>query len=470
MVMHDAPVATVPTRALQGLRDRFHGGLIGPHDDGYDDARAIWNGEIDRKPGLIARCADPSDVQTAVRFAREHDLRTSVRSGGHGVGGLAICDDGLVIDLSGMKGVHVDPGEARVDVGAGVTLGELDEATQAFGLAVPAGVVTHTGVAGLTLGGGIGWLTRKHGLSVDNLVRAAVVTANGEIVTASEGEDPDLFWGLRGGGGNFGVVTSFGFRAHPVGPTVLAGPIVFPLERSAEIMGVYRGWAAEAPEELTTILNFRRAPAAPWVPEHLHGVPVLIVAACWCGPIDQGVDVMAPIEALGPILDLCEPKPFVEHQAMFDGAVVPGWHYYWKSVEIGELSAMAVDEIIDHTERITSPRSYTIAFHLGGAMSRVGEMETAYGGRTPAFDVNINGVWLPEQADAGSEHIAWTRSLFGKLEPMARGVYVNFLGDEGQERVRAAYGAEKYRRLSELKARYDPTNLFRSNQNILPDP
>ncbi len=468
MATNEAPIASVPPTALQGFRDGFGGRLFDPADEGYEAARAIWNGAIDRRPGLIARCADPSDVRSAVRLAREHDLRTSVRSGGHGVAGLALCDDGLVIDLSAMKGVRVDPDDGTVEVAAGVTLGELDAATQAVGLAVPAGVVTHTGVAGLTLGGGIGWLTRKHGLSVDNLVAADVVTADGEIVTASEEDHPDLLWGIRGGGGNFGIVTSFRFRAHPVGPTVLAGPIVFPLERTTEVMDAYRAWAPDAPEELTTIVNVRRAPAAPWMPEPLHGVPVLIVVACWCGPIDGGHGVIAPIRSLGPIVDRCEPKPFVEHQTMFDGAVVSGWHYYWKSVELDELSDRAVDAIHDHTERITSPRSYTVVFQLGGAMSRVGEMDTAFGGRSQGFAANINGVWLPEEAERGPEHVAWTRSLFGALEPMARGVYVNFLGDEGPDRVRAAYGVEKYRRLSSLKARYDPTNLFRSNQNIRP--
>jgi FAD/FMN-containing dehydrogenase len=248
MRAHDASVASVPGPALRAFGERFHGRLILPTDRGYDEARSIWNGAIDRRPGLVARCADASDVRSAVRFAREHDLRMSVRSGGHGVGGLALCDDGLVVDLSALKGVRVEEGNRLAEVEAGVNLGELDRATQAFGLAVPAGIVTHTGVAGLTLGGGIGWLTRKHGLSVDNLVGADVVTADGELVAASEDDHPDLLWGLRGGGGNFGVVTSFHFRAHPIGPTVLAGPMLFPLERGPEVMETYRGWAAEAPE------------------------------------------------------------------------------------------------------------------------------------------------------------------------------------------------------------------------------
>jgi hypothetical protein len=246
--------------------------------------------------------------------------------------------------------------------------------------------------------------------------------------------------------------------------------MLFPLDRGPEVMETYRTWAAEAPEELTTVLNVRRAPPAPWIPEPLHGALVWMIVACWCGSIEDGKTVIAPIRALGPILDLFEPKPWLEHQTMFDGAVTPGWHYYWKSVELDEIGRPAVDAIVDHTERITSPLSYAVAFQLGGAMSRVGEMETAFAGRSPAFDVNINGVWLPEGAEGASDHVAWVRSLFGELEPSARGVYVNFLGDEGADRVRAAYGAEKYERLVELKTRWDPTNVFRSNQNIAPGP
>ncbi len=340
MVAHDAPVSAVPRPALRAFGEGFRGARFEPGDPGYDDARTIWNGAIDRRPGLIARCADASDVQRAVRFALEHDLRTAVRSGGHGVGGLALCDDGLVIDLSAMKDIRVDADAREVHVDAGVTLGELDGATQAVGLAVPAGIVTHTGIAGLTLGGGIGWLTRKHGLTVDNLLEAEVVTAGGELVRASEDQNPDLLWGLRGGGGNFGVVTSFRFRAHPVGPPVLAGPILFPLERAAEVMDVYRDWAVDAAGSLTTVLNVRRAPEAPWVPDHLRGVPVFIVVSCWCGPIEEGMSVLAPIRDMQPLVDRCEPKPFLEHQAMFNGSVVPGWHFYWKSVELDDFSPL----------------------------------------------------------------------------------------------------------------------------------
>jgi FAD/FMN-containing dehydrogenase len=366
-----------------------------------------------------------------------------------------------------MRGIRIDGDLGEAHVEAGVTLGELDRATQALGLVVAAGIVTHTGVAGLTLGGGIGWLTRKHGLSVDNLIGADVVTADGTLATAGEDADADLLWGLRGGGGNLGVVTSFRFRTHPHGPSVVAGPIVFPLERTSEVMDTFREWALDAPDELTTILNIRRAVAS-WVPEHLRGVLACIVIPCWSGSIEDGLAFMEPMKRLGPILDLCEPRPWLEHQAFFDSSVPPGWHYYWKSVELDTLSPGAVDAIVDHTERITSPRSYAVAFQLGGAMARVGEADTAYGGRAAGFDVNMNGVWLPEEHEDAATHVAWTRSYFDALEPMARGVYVNFLGDEGRDRVRTAYGPQTYDRLARLKARYDPTNLFRSNQNVPP--
>ncbi len=465
---HRASARDLSQPTIDGLRDRLRGAVAAPGDDGYEQTRAIWNGAIDRKPGLVVRCAGAADVVHAVRFARDHDLLTSVRAGGHGVGGLSLCDDGLVIDLSPMKGIRVDPGGTVVEVQAGVTLGELDRETQPFGLAVPAGIVTHTGVAGLTIGGGIGWLMRKHGLTIDSLRSVDLVTADGEMVFASEEENPDLFWGVRGGGGNFGIVTSFSFRPHPVGPTVLAGPLFFPLERADEVMSFYRDWADAVPDDLTTILSLRRAPALPYIPETLHGVPVVCVIACWAGEIDEGERVMAPLRALGPAHDLCEPKPFLAHQAMLDVGVVPGWHYYWKSVEVPELSAEIAGPLLDHTAGIRSPRSYTLAFQLGGAVARVGESDTAYTGRHSGFAININGVWLPEETEAADPETAWVRSLFRELEPHAPSVYVNFLGDEGQDRVRVAYGPEKYDRLARLKARWDPTNFFRLNQNIRP--
>ena len=451
------------------LAKTFQGELILPADPGYEGARRVWNGTIDKRPALIARCTGAADVAAALRFARERDLPLAVRGGGHSVAGTAVCDGGLVIDLSPMKSVSVDPESRIARVQAGVLLGELDSATQAFGLATPAGIVSHTGVSGLTLGGGIGWLTRKLGATVDSLRSARVVTVYGEHVNADERENPDLFWGLRGGGGNFGIVTEFEFDLYPVGPTVLAGPVYYALEDGVDVLRRYRDIVAAAPDELTTILNLRQAPPLPLLPPELHGRPVVTVVACWAGPLERGERAVQPLRELGtPLLDLLTRRPFVELQSLFDAAVPHGWHYYWKSIETPPFEDAAIDALIDHTARIVSPRSYTIVFQLGGALARVAEDATAYPQRDAAFNANINAVWLEGDSRA-DEHIRWTRDFHAALEPHAGGrVYVNFLGDEGEERVRAAYGEETYERLRALKRRYDPTNVFRLNQNIRP--
>ncbi len=451
------------------MTGRFGGELLHPGDAAYEEARRIWNGAIDRRPAVIARCRDAADVVSALQFARERELEVAVRGGGHGVAGHSVCDDGIVIDLSPMRGVHVDPLARVARVQAGALLGDLDSATQAFGLATPAGIVTHTGVAGLTLGGGIGWLTRKLGATVDHLRSARVVTADGDIVTASDDENPDLFWGLRGGGGNFGIVTEFEFGLHPIGPTVLAGPVYYALEEGVEVLRRYRDVVADAPDELMTILHLRQAPPLPFLPEALHGRPVVAVVACWSGDLKQGERAVQPLRELGtPLADLVKPRPFLELQGLFDGAVPHGWHYYWKSVETPPFEDATIDVLVEHTERITSPRSFTIIFHLGGALARVPEDAMAYPQRDAAFDVNITTVWLDgdERAD---EHVRWTREFHAALEPYTGGrVYVNFLGDEGQSRVRAAYGEAKYARLAALKSRWDPANVFHLNQNIEP--
>ena len=451
------------------MTGRFGGELLHPGDAAYEEARRIWNGAIDRRPAVIARCRDAADVVSALQFARERELEVAVRGGGHGVAGHSVCDDGMVIDLSRMRGVHVDPLARVARVQAGALLGDLDSATQAFGLATPAGIVTHTGVAGLTLGGGIGWLSRKLGATVDHLRSARVVTADGDIVTASDDENPDLFWGLRGGGGNFGIVTEFEFGLHPIGPTVLAGPVYYALEEGVEVLRRYRDVVADAPDELMTILHLRQAPPLPFLPEALHGRPVVAVVACWSGDLKQGERAVEPLRELGtPLADLVKPRPFLELQALFDGAVPHGWHYYWKSVETPPFEDATIDVLVEHTERITSPRSFTIIFHLGGALERVPEDAMAYPQRDAAFDVNITTVWLDgdERAD---EHVRWTREFHAALEPYTGGrVYVNFLGDEGQSRVRAAYGEAKYARLAALKSRWDPANVFHLNQNIEP--
>jgi FAD/FMN-containing dehydrogenase len=463
------PTAEAPTIDVERLRADVRGPVILPADPGYEAARAIWNGAIDRHPACIARCTGVADVVAAVAFARERDLLVAVRSGGHGVGGHALCEGGLVIDLSPMKGIRVDAVARTARAEAGVLWGELDRETQLHGLATVGGIVTHTGIAGLTLGGGIGWLMRKHGAAVDNLLSADVVTAQGEIVTASEQENPDLFWAIRGGGGNFGIVTSFEYRLHPVGPIVLAGPVFHLIEDAPEVLRFYREFIAAAPDELTTIFELEMAPPVPFLPEEVHGKPILMVGACYAGSPDDGAEVVRPLKQFGrPIGDLLEPKPYTALQSMFDPFVPHGWHRYWKSVELPPLTDAAIDTLVEHASAQTSPRSYCIVLQLGGALARVGEGETAFSQRDAAHNVAINAAWTEEDPDA-ERHIAWARDFFGALQPHARGrVYVNFLGEEGGNRVRQAYGARNYERLVELKRSYDPTNFFRLNQNIEP--
>jgi FAD/FMN-containing dehydrogenase len=447
----------------------FRGELIAPGDSSYDDARQIWNGAIDRRPGLIARCASAADVAAAVRFARERELPVAVRGGGHGVAGHALCDDGLVVDLSPMKSIAVDPQARTARAEAGVLWGELDGAAQAHGLATVGGIVTHTGISGLTLGGGIGWLMRKHGATVDNLRSAEVVTADGETVTASEDERPELLWGLRGGGGNFGVVTSFEYRLHAVGPTVLAGPIYHGLDDAPQALRFYRDFIADSPDELTTIVRLGRAPALPFLPEHVHGRPVVTIACCWAGDPQSGESALRPLRSFGnPLADALAPRAYSELQRMFDPSVPHGWHYYWKSWELPPLADAAIDALVEQAGRLTSPRSYIIVFQLGGAVGRVPADATAFGQRHAGHDVNINAVWLADDPDP-DRHVQWTREAYAALEPFSSGrTYVNFIGDEGRDRVRAAYGEEKYARLVELKRTYDPDNVFRLNQNIDP--
>jgi len=440
------------------------GELIAPGDARYDEARTIWNGAIDRRPALIARCREPADVTAALRLARERELPIAVRGGGHGVAGTAVCDDGLVIDLSPMKGIAVDPGARTARAQGGVLWGELDAATQAHGLATVGGIVTHTGIAGLTLGGGIGWLMRRHGATVDNLLGAEVVTVDGSVVTADE----ELLWGLRGGGGNFGVVTAFEYALHEVGPSVLAGPLYHALDDGPEVLRFYRDFIADAPDELTTIVNLRPAPPLPVLPPELHGRPVVSIAACWAGDPEAGERALAPLRAHGrPLIDLIAPRPYVQLQRMFDPAVLHGWHYYWKSWEVPPLTDAAIDTLVERAAAITSPRSYIIVFQLGGAMARPPH-DTAFGQRSEGHDVNINAVWLPDDPDA-DRHIQWARDTYTALEPHGAGrAYVNFMGDEGSDRVRAAYGPETYARLVALKRAYDPDNLLRLNQNVAP--
>jgi FAD/FMN-containing dehydrogenase len=438
--------------------------LIRPGDEEYEEARRVWNGAVDRRPALIARCATAGDVAAALKLGRERGLPIAVRGGGHSIAGLSVNDGGLVIDLSPMRTIAVDPYTRSARAGAGVLWGELDAATQAHGLATVGGIVTHTGIAGLTLGGGIGWLMRKHGATVDNLLGADLVTVDGHHVRA--GDDPELLWGLRGGGGNFGVVTEFEYRLHSVGPTVLAGPLYYALEDGPEVLRRYRDFIADAPDELTTILNLRPAPPLPFLPTELHGRPVVTVAVCYAGPIEEGERVLAPLRRTQPLVDAVSPRPYTELQRLFDPSVPHGWHYRWRSWELPPLTDAAIDTLVDQAARITSPRSYIIVFQLGGALARGGD--TAFNQRDAAHDVNINAVWLEGDQEA-DRHVQWVRDAYAALEPHARGrAYLNFLEDEGEDRIRAAFGAAKYDRLVALKRRYDPHNLLRGNQNIRP--
>ncbi len=452
--------------ALTALPGSFRGELVRPGDPSYDEHRKVWNGSIDRNPALIARCGSTAEVVAAVALARESELPTAVRGGGHSFGGLSTCDEGIVIDLRRMNRIAVDPDARVARVEAGALLGEVDEATQKHGLAAPAGIVTHTGVAGLTLGGGIGWLQRKHGLTIDQMLGATMVTADGDLVRASEDENPELFWGLRGGGGNFGVVTEFEFRLNSLGP-VLAGPIFWPMEESAEVLRFYRDWIADAPNELMTIVIHRKAPPLDFVPAELHGRLVVAVVCCWSGNLDDGERVIRPLrEFRSPVLDLCEPKPFVEHQAMFDPSFPHGRWYYMRSCDVAELTDEVIDITVEHSMRIQSPLTSFPIWQLGGAIRDLGDDDTAFNGRDSGHTFNIT--CCTEDAEGFDHERRWARDFWSALQPFHMGVYVNFLMEEGEDRVREAYGATKYDRLKALKRKYDPDNFFRLNQNIRP--
>ncbi len=466
--MNTIPFGTeLDETALRELEGAFRGQLVRPGDTAYDEHRKIWNGSVDRRPALIARCAGVADVIAAVRLARRTDLRVAVRSGGHSFPGLSVCDGGIVVDLGLMKGIRVDPQASTARVQAGALWGELDRETQAFGLATTGGIVTHTGVAGLTLGGGIGWLQRKHGLTIDQLLGVDLITAEGELVKASPTENPDLFWGLRGGGGNFGIVTEFEFRLNPVGPIVLAGPIFWPIEESPNVLRFYRDWIADAPDELMTIVLHRKAPPLDFVPSELHGKLVVAVACCWAGPVDEGMEVVRPLKAFGsPVLDLCEPKPYLTHQAMFDPSFPHGRWYYMRTCDVAELTNDIIDITVEHSMQIRSPLTTFPIWQMGGAVARVDEDHTAFNGRGAGHTFNITAV--SETAEGFDEEREWSRNFWSALKPHHTSVYVNFLMDEGEERVREAYGPEKHDRLRTLKRRYDPDNFFRLNQNIAP--
>ncbi len=460
--------AGIDGAAVDALETAFGGEVVRPDADGYGEHRKVWNGSIDRRPDLIARCAGVADVRAAVRFGREHDLLVAVRGGGHSFPGLSVCDGGMLIDLGPMRGVRVDPARRTVRAQAGVLLGELDRETQSFGMAVPAGIVTHTGLAGLTLGGGIGWIMRKFGLTIDQLQSVDVVTADGDFVTASEDEHPDLFWGVRGGGGNFGIVTDFEFRLNPLGPDVVAGPVFWLMEDAPQVLRFYRDWIAACPDELMTIVVQRRAPDLPIIPRDLVGKHVIGVVACYAGPIADGERVVAPLKGFGsPALDLCAPKPYLAHQSMFDPSFKHGWWYYVRSCDVAALTDEVIDVTVDFGMRIASPVTSVALWQMGGAVARVPDEATAFNGRHAGHTFNINGNSM--MGDGFEDERQWARDYWDALAPYHTSVYVNFLMEEGEQRIREAYGAAKYDRLKALKRTWDPTNFFRLNQNIKPE-
>ncbi len=446
----------------------FGGQLIRPGDNTYDDARKVFNGMIDRSPALIARCANADDVVAAVGLARDQDLPLSVYGGGHGVTGSAVCDAGICVDLRGMKGIAVDPDARTVRAEAGLTWGELDAATQEHGLAVTGGRMSETGVAGLALGSGSGWLERKLGFTCDNLVEAEVVTADGRRVRASEDENPDLFWGLRGGGGNFGVVATFTFRLHPVGPIVLGGMLMYPAAMAGDLVRFYRGFMAAAPDEVGSALAFITAPPEDFVPEPVRGQPVCGVIVCYAGSVQDGEEALRPLREFGPPgIDLVEPMPYVAVQQLINPGNPKGLQNYWSADFLAELPDEAVDTLVEHATKPVSPFTQILLIPGGGAIARVDDDATAIGQRKAPWNVHFLSLW-PDPAD-NEVNIAYTRAISTAMKPWTTGaVYLNFIGDEGQERVEAAFGAEKYARLQQLKAKWDPTYLFRHNQNIPP--
>jgi FAD/FMN-containing dehydrogenase len=461
--MGDQPVnsatgQTIGEATVLDFRGRLRGELLWPGDDGYDAARRIHNGMIDRRPALIARCAGAADVAAGVRFAREHHLPVAVRGGGHGVAGFAVCDGGLMLDLSRMRGVHVDPARRTARAEAGATWGDFDHETQAFGLATTGGIARPTGVAGLTLGGGHGYLMRRFGLTCDNLLSVDLVTADGQRLTAGADEHADLFWGLRGGGGNFGVATSFAYRLHPVGP-LLAGLLIYPFARAGEVLRRYRDLTGAAPEELGAYAILATLP---------DGAPAAIILVAYSGAIVDGERLLRPLREAGPLLaDQIEPMPYTALQGIVENFNPPGLRNYWKSDFLGELSDGAIDALVEAYPSVPAPPTHVAIEHLGGAVARVGEDEAAVSHRAARYNVITVGMWSEPAQDEAV--IGWVRRLWEGLRPYSfGGVYVNYLSDEGADRVRAAYSPAKQARLAALKQAYDPTNLFRLNQNIRP--
>ncbi|MBU0637224.1 MAG: FAD-binding oxidoreductase [Planctomycetes bacterium] len=457
----------VSPEIVQAFKAGFSGPVLGPDDAAYEETRKIWNAMIDRRPGLIVRCTGTTDIVHAVRFAHQHQFLISVRGGGHNIAGLAVCEGGLMIDLSLMKGIWVDPQGRTARAQAGCTLGDVDRETQLHGLAAVLGFVSATGIAGLTVGGGFGYLTRKHGWTCDTLVSMEVVTATGEVVRAAADENAELFWALRGGSGNFGIVTSFEYTLFPVGPEILGGAIAWRAEDAKEVLEFYRQFTATAPRETTCVAALRLAPPAPWLPKEIHGKPIILIFVCHSGDIEEGEAIVAPMRAFGkPVADIITRRPYTQMQSMLDATQPKGRRYYWKSHYLPEVDPMAIEVLIDHAARISSPHSAILLFHLQGAIGELPANHSPVGNRDAAFVLNIAGSW--ENAADDAANLRWARDCFEATQAFSTGgTYINFLNEEeGQDRIQAAYGKPNLARLAVLKKQYDPDNLFRHTKNL----
>ncbi|HEX9187546.1 MAG TPA: FAD-binding oxidoreductase [Vicinamibacteria bacterium] len=461
-------MARLDPTLVQGLRAALRGPVIADDDPGYDETRAIWNAMIDRRPAAIARCLGTADVVASLRFARERSLPLSIRGGGHNISGLAVAEGGLMLDLSLMRGVWVDPAARLARAQGGCLLGDVDRETQLHGLAAALGFVSATGVAGLTLGGGFGYLSRRFGWTSDTVRSMDVVTAEGRIVRASEAENADLFWGLRGGGGNFGVATAIEYELFPVGPEIVGGPVAWRAESAPEVLEAFRRAANDAPPELTLVAIMRKAPPAPWLDKDVHGQPIVILLACWSGKPEEGEKLLAPLKALGrPVGDILQRRPYVTLQSLLDATQPKGRRYYWKSEYLPAVESELLAKVREHAARIVSPHSAVIVFQLGGAIARLSADHSAVGNRDAAAVLNIPASW--EKAEDDEANVEWARSAWRDMRRFSTGgTYVNFLTEEETgDRVAAAYG-RNLERLAETKARWDPENVFRMNKNIPP--
>ncbi|MBK6980150.1 MAG: FAD-binding oxidoreductase [Betaproteobacteria bacterium] len=463
----DGGKVNVPAEAMQALRAGFKGVVLTPEDAAYDESRRIWNAMIDRRPGLIARCTGTTDVVQAVRFVRQHKLLSSVRGGGHNIAGLAVCEGGIMIDLSALRGVWVDPAQRTARAQAGCTLGDVDRETQLHGLAAVLGFVSATGIAGLTVGGGFGYLTRSHGWTCDTLVSMEVVTADAKVLRASADENPDLFWALRGGSGNFGIVTSFEYRLFPVGPEILGGAIAWRGEDAKRVLEAYRDFSAKAPRELTSVAVLRTAPPAPWLPKEVHGQPIVAVFVCHTGKVEDGEALLAPLRALGkPVADIVTRRPYAQMQAILDATQPKGRRYYWKSHYLARIGREMIDLAIEHAGRFESPHSAILLFQIEGALGELPADHSPAGNRDAAYVLNIAASW--EKPDADEANMGWARKCFEATRSCSTGgTYVNFLTDEeGKDRIEAAYGRQALGKLAALKRRFDPDNLFRHTKGV----